>query len=971
MTPHVPEPLAKLVAAWKEATGGSRRQLAAALVGAVVVAGLLLARKGTPVARLEAGAAMIVALALAIGWSVHERRRLSRAPSVIGDLAGGIDRFAAAKALRALSLLDPTGQPRADGTSPELSRIYVDKALAGLPTARIVEHAKKTAARVGTVALVVAIGAGGWALANAWSVLEGADVLAARKGLAPVTMRWLDEVEVVARPPEYLHQAETHEVALLPLMVPYGTTISVRAIPVHAGRSLRLTDGTKEVPFVDDGAGAQIARWTVDASTHLRVSARFGEVAIEHPDALTVVSIPDTAPVVELEGAPEQLRLVEQTEDIPIKYSAQDDHGLREVHLVLRSGVREERRVLTHLDGETTTDKGGVNLKLRDAFLRASHAPVQVTVEAKDNDPLTGPKWGASEAITIVPPDVGEPEALRLDGLRALRDALVDELAWRLSATSGTTAAERAAHLAEEKAHRDAEAERVDRALSESYAGVKVPSRLKALVGVQVGKVRDALTAETKAPGAPSHLKVVTATERLVLVVDAIIRGAGAKDSREVAKGLADVADDLAQGANQLGDASHDDTRKRGEARMDAAQVVLAGGSKQLLRLGMLGRDLGEIVDADLSRVKRARDGKDATHAELAARDLATRLREPDPSFGSKGSVGRAGGESGGAQGGAGEQGGDSGDEVDRAQAEAEQDLEQLAQEHAGEIAKMEQALKDAASDEDMKELRDEAKKHAEAVREAVKDLPPVGEGSDSWTSKGAAARELGEQMARSLEDARPDDAVQSGRGAQGSLDEAKKMLQRDGWLEDPMGEAGKRVESARRKLEAEQKWAEDQLAQMRKRAADRAREQLQQGGSEEQKLAERAQQLKDKAGEKGSLPDKALEDLGEAGRDAREAAQALQQGDADKGLERQREAQRALEAAHQQLKGDDSEPPPTSGDKEDGPARAGDGNVAIPGAKEHKGPEEFRRRVVQGLSQPGSGSVKEAVRRYAEGLLR
>src|SRR6202035_1372543 len=112
----------------------------------------------------------------------------------------------------------------------------------------------------------------------------------------------------------------------------------------------------------------------------------------------------------------------EETEDLPIKYEATDDHGLREVHLVLRSGTREERRVLAHLDGETQSSKGGQMLKLRDPFLRKSHAPV----EAKDNDPLTGPKWGASPALTLIPPDVGEPEARRLAGLRAVRDALVD-----------------------------------------------------------------------------------------------------------------------------------------------------------------------------------------------------------------------------------------------------------------------------------------------------------------------------------------------------------------------------------------------------------------------------------------------------------------------------------------------------------------------------------------------------------------
>ena len=40
-------------------------------------------------------------------------------------------------------------------------------------------------------------------------------------------------------------------------------------------------------------------------------------------------------------------------------------------------------------------------------FLRQSHAPVEGMVEAKDNDPLTGPKWGRSPALTIILSSVG------------------------------------------------------------------------------------------------------------------------------------------------------------------------------------------------------------------------------------------------------------------------------------------------------------------------------------------------------------------------------------------------------------------------------------------------------------------------------------------------------------------------------------------------------------------------------------
>ena len=979
MTSPLTAPLVQLAEAWRAATGPSRRRAAAAGLAAVLVGALLLARQGQGRSRLTAAVAIAVALLGVAGVAWVDRRRLRSPYRIVAGLVRRVDPPGADRVLRALSLLGPGGEGPHGGTSVELAELHVQRAVARLPSEKIVERAARVAARVGAVALVVGICALGFALANAWSVLEGADVLVARHGQAPVTMRWLDEVEVVARPPEYLHEGEVHEIALLPLTLPYGSLVTVRAVPVHSGRRLLLSDGATEVPFVDDGAGAQVARWPLTVSTKLCAVVRFGAVVIRDPQPLSIESIPDAAPVVTLDGAPRQLELVEQTEDVPIRYEAADDHGLREVHLVLRSGAREERRVLSRLDGETRTDRGGLKLKLQDGFLKKSHAPVVVTVEAKDNDPLTGPKWGASPAITIIPPDVGEPEARRLGGLRALRDRLVDTLALRLSnlPPAAADAGARKAFVGDLRARVDADDGALAATLLESYAGVRVPARLRALLHAQQQKTGAAASAEARAPSAASHGELVSATERYVLVLDAVIRGLGVRDARDSAKQLADVADDLALGAAQTGDTAQGspaDTRTRGAERMDAATRVLTGGSRSMMRQGSLGRDLGEIVEADLLRVKRARDGDDPSHGELAARDLAARLRVPDPSFGSRGSVGRAGGEAGGGHGtsgdGSGDESGDSGDEVDRAQQEAEQDLERLAQEHAGEIAKMEHALSGATPEDDLKALREEAKRHAQAVRDAARELPSVGMGSDSWTSKGAAARELAEQMARSLEAARPDEAAQSGRSAVGALDEARKMLQRRAWLEDPAGEDGRRVDAARRKLDAEEKWAEEQLSQMRRRAAERARTDLESGGDEEDKLAERARELGERSRDKGSLPQQAVESIADAEREARKAAQALKQGDADKGLDHQREAQRDLEAARQQLQGEEQDPGSQPPKEEDGSKSSG-GSVKIPDKNEHKGPDEFRRRVVQGLGQAGGASLKDAVRRYAEGLLR
>ena len=121
-----------------------------------------------------------------------------------------------------------------------------------------------------------------------------------------------------------------------------------------------------------------------------------------------------------------------------------------------------------------------------------------------------------------------------------------------------------------------------------------------------------------------------------------------------------------------------------------------------------------------------------------------------------------------------------------------------------------------------------------------------------------------------------------------------------------------------------------------------------------------------ERARREGALPDKAADALEEAERAARGAAKALERGDGEGGRNRQAEAQRKLEAARQALGQGEGN---TGDESEDGVPPAG--HADVPKADAHKGPEEFRRRVIHGLGQPSSGRLKDAIRRYAEGLLR
>src|SRR5690606_1666165 len=185
-----------------------------------------------------------------------------------------------------------------------------------------------------------------------------------------------------------------------------------------------------------------------------------------------------------------------------------------------------------------------------------------------------------------------------------------------------------------------------------------------------------------------------------------------------VSKRLADVADEVADGAKQ---ARESEDQSAGLRRLDTALGVLELGAKQLIVLGTLGRDLGSVAQGEILRIKRARGADDLSHTELAARHLAARLRRPNPSFAG---AARGGVESGGSGSNA-MSGGPS--QADDRFDQLASELEQLVQEHADEIDKVDGALSEAEQAVQLDALAEEAKRRAEAVRRAVSELPRTG----------------------------------------------------------------------------------------------------------------------------------------------------------------------------------------------------------------------------------------------------
>ena len=966
--------IARLHRVWEAEVRPSTRRALLALTVGVVFAAAHLARLGSNAARAAAAASVAALLVGLVVRAIVLRGRRRDARRVVRDTIGRADPALGAATIRAITLVDRT---RADASagSPALADLHLARLLGRAPASRIAGRAMQSGSRWSSAALALAAACGAAALSEPLRIVEGLDVLAARGGVAPLDLAWLEGVEMAVVPPEYLHDKSRELLPFSRTSAPRGSTITVRGRPIHAGRALVLTDGKGEAPFVDDGSGALVARWTLADTTTLHVAARFGAVRITQADEQPILSIADEVPTVKVEKAPRTVRILEEP-SLSIHYEAVDDHGLREVDLVLRSGTREERRVLARPQAGATIDRGGYEIRASDPFFKRTFAPVEVTVEARDNDVVSGPKWGKSPAVLVILPQVGEPEALRYQALLKARDAVTDLLAFRMddaraltSATAGAKAAPAAKtfaadHLASEADKQAVAVKAVEGALSGTYGGLGLRGRLVSLARGQLRRLGEALAAEKKASAGAGlvekHQKLLEETENALLALDVGVRTLGVRDTRTVAKRLADVADEAAAAAELA--LAGTEAKAPAAARLDAAVEVLGGGATQLLRLGDLGLDLGEIVQNDLRRIARARAANDLLHAQLAALDLAARLREPDPSF--SGGGGKGGVESGGPP-----SPGQSGEEASGAAeegAQAARDLEDLARDHATQMDEVEDALQKASSPEEIAALKDEVKRHAEAIREAVKRLPQ--QGGDPGSAQGSAAegRSAAEAMAGSLERTELRDAVESGKKASRALNDAKRVGDQPDQFSQEQ-QAGREAGSAREALERELSWAEEALEKLRRASSANAKADLDKASKSEQRLAERARDL-GKKGESGdaAMPQEMLDRLSEAEQSMHDAEKALQEGDGDRGTRHQQEAQRLLEMARdQQTEDGESEGQRENGTKK--PAK----RAEIPDKNKHKSPADFRRRVIEGLGGSADPLLREAVKRYAEGLLK
>lgn len=928
-----------------------------------LVAAAHVARHGTGLLRLAGAGLLLAGISVLVFVLMHARRTLADRRRLIAATLLRAEPTVGARALRALSLVERPSGAEGEGESPQLAQLHFQRVLGQVPAQVLDQWAARSADRARLLLLFIVVAAGAALAFDPARVLEGLNVMVARGERAPVPMPWLNSLSVEAQPPAYL-RGDAHP--LFPEGVvhePAGSLLVFQGVPEREGRKLVLVGDGREVPFVSDGAGRMVARWQLSRAVQLQVAARFGNVLITEPDTLSVKSIADEAPEVELEDAPKTV-LLKDLQSLELRYSMRDDHGLREVALVLRSAGRESRKTLERLDGEAKQHTGAQALSPRDALLRRSFLPVEVTIEARDNDGVAGAKWGASRIITVVPPGIGEAEAARYAALKESRAALIR--AYAQAQREADAASKKDAVSVPADVLRKGQAEQVKAALEPlrrfveaSYAGAPVPKPLKAFLQGQ------ARALERPAPTRETYLRRL---EDVLLAVDAALRATGNHDAEGVAKRLGDVADEVADGCKLGLDA---EKRAASARRLATALPVLANGADALATLSELGADLGLVAQGELRRIQRGLAAKSYTEAELAARHLAARLRRPKPSFSS---AGEGGGVESGGQGGRG--GAKQPGEASQAHQQFEElmrELQQLAQEHAGEISAVERALESAEQAEQDPEVQREAKERADALRRAFEGLPDYAPGQSKSEQAAALAREHGRAMAESLSRLSLKDAKQSADSAKQQMSSAKQRSQ--GSTVSPEA-----LDQAEQELSRQSAWVEDLLRKAHERESERAKEALERSGKREQEMAERAQNISGRGSHgEAALPGEVAQSLDRAEGLMREAAQELGNGHGGRALELQREAQRLLEQQDDDNgngKGDEPKDEPKDDPQDSKGERDKDHadmrqDAGVPGRDKNQKAEAFRKRVLEGLARDKGGRLGPAVKRYTEGLLK
>jgi Domain of unknown function (DUF4175) len=418
------------------------RLLAAVQAAALLLAGLAVALLagslfGSVFSALVArGAAVaifagVAALAVWFGW----RSRLQRAagwddPALARVLAGPSE---------LLSSVELSHAPEQPGVSRELLALLHVRAAAqadavdlrrALPLRALYWPAAALAFALALVLLAAATAPR--RLALGWSRLRGGDAAAPQAEPSPIVG---DLAITYLYPPYTGLPPRTEEGTAGDLRAPRGTEVRLSA---RADRDLAAAFAVvngQPVKLFADGPGHRVLAGSFILSAAGKWSFRFAdkkERTIAEGPARPIEILADQPPQVTIEQPKEKTLEVDPQGRVVVQYAANDDYGVSQVALVYQLAGEKEQRVplqapssaARRVRGTYAWDMGPLHLRPGDK--------VTYSVEAKDNDAVDGPQRGASPVQVLKVFSAAEHSRESLVRAQALWERLVSLAADRI-----------------------------------------------------------------------------------------------------------------------------------------------------------------------------------------------------------------------------------------------------------------------------------------------------------------------------------------------------------------------------------------------------------------------------------------------------------------------------------------------------------------------------------------------------------
>lgn len=914
-----------------------------------------------------------------------------------------------------------------DGASAALARAYVHHAALQLQKPEHVSRHRRGSVREARVHLAVAalgvvLAAGGYA----WQpgrVRTGLALATGLQRVAPVRPAalpplWTDVTAELVFPAYMKRTPQVLEGITGDFTAPKGTEVTLRARADRAVASARLILPGSDLVLQVAPPRSLSGRFVVAEPGRYRVALTEpdGDEAIEQEGHLITVES-DDVPGVELRE-PASDDTVQPDSRVPVLFTARDDHGLTEFNLVvrnLRSGGDAVKVPLARPKPDAREHQGRGVLDV--AVLRARPGDrLSLSVEARDNDTVSGPKAGMSATRTLKVFSAAEHHeeliARQEEVMRRMVVQLADEMEtplnvpkeagdaravaeaerWAAQTGRGQAITEElqkisAAFLKDELAPME-----VVRAFKNIRADLaRVYDELVVLAGEMGNQVRD--NGRFPDPYVQRSRRLGTqAAGRLethILYMDDLVQKQRLSLAEDAAKELAETQQRLRDLLKKYKEAGDEATRTQIMQEMDALRRQLRDLAERLARLrrempqeyinpdALKNDDIAEPM-ADIDRMLAEGDLEGAMAAlEKMAQGTQKLLEDMKK--------------------GQDELGGEDYAELREKLQEFKENLEEvtaaqeeLLQQSKGILERAREKARKEAGGNPQRQMA-ELQQQAEALLKDLKDVPERGM-LDVEQNQREEAEARAEEVARALKAEDADQAVQSVEQMMSALQWMRSSLadRTDG----PFGVNNRDTRSAREQMDGlmpRAKALADALSKLapdpQKFLGEGERSVLRDNARKQGKLAERVRQLTqdmDNVGREAPVfSPEHREALDGARRDMQGAQADLgsqdvpgARGRQQSALGRMQELKKNLQQMAQQGSGSGGGIPSPFAQGGEGGPREGQGRnsqerVEIPDAEQFKVPAQFRQDILDAMKEGAPRSFEQEVKQYYEELVK